>query len=130
MSRPSYLVSPEAEEQKAVMAWVEVNKGRYPELEFLFHVPNGEKREPWVGKKLKEMGVKKGVPDFMMLVPKNGFHGFLLEMKRVDGGEKDLSEEQKRFLTFENRQGYATCIGRGHEDAIRKIEAYLQGRLK
>lgn len=130
MAKPAYLVSDEDEEQKAVINWCQYNLGRWPELEYIFHVPNGEKREPWVGRKLELMGVKRGVPDLMLLVPRGGFHGLLLEMKRIDKNMSDLSKDQRRFLAFENVQGFATCVGFGSEDAIKKITAYMEGRLK
>ena len=34
----------ESEEQKTVMQWAEWNTGRYPQLKWLYHIPNGGKR--------------------------------------------------------------------------------------
>jgi hypothetical protein len=48
-----------------------------------WHTPNGEKRDPVVGAKLKMMGTKPGVPDFTFILP-TGRAAFL-ELKSATG---------------------------------------------
>jgi hypothetical protein len=58
-----------------------------------FHCPSGELRQIQTAKKLKRMGVKKGVADFLLVEPVRGrLHA--LELKRL--GEKP-TDEQERF---------------------------------
>ena len=53
----------EADEQKAVIQWCILMEKRWPELEYLYHVPNGGSRNRIEAANLKEEGVKAGVPD-------------------------------------------------------------------
>jgi hypothetical protein len=55
-----------------------------------FHVPNGEVRDKRLAAKLKAMGAKLGIPDFVLLSPYNSVR--FLELKR--NGES-LSEAQE-----------------------------------
>ena len=82
----------EHEEQVALMRLVEMHKGRWPELGMLFAVPNGGDRNMLVAKKLKAEGVKKGVPDLCLPLPRGGYHGLYIEMKRQKNGR--ISPEQ------------------------------------
>lgn len=52
----------EADEQKAVIQWCILMEKRWPELEYLYHVPNGGSRNRIEAANLKEEGVKAGVP--------------------------------------------------------------------
>ena len=69
--------------QIALMAWANDSETRkiYPELEWLFHIPNGGSRHKIEAGKLKAMGVKPGVPDLALLVPKGPYNGLFIELK-------------------------------------------------
>lgn len=56
----------EAEEQIAIMNWAEYNMGKYPELKYLYHTPNGGSRNSAEARNLKKQGVKAGVPDLCL----------------------------------------------------------------
>ena len=45
----------------------------YPDLELLYHVPNGGSRNKAEASKLKRMGVRAGVPDLVLPVPRAGY---------------------------------------------------------
>ena len=62
------LTGSEHEEQVALFEWAEWNKRQYPELELMFAIPNGGQRHVVVAKKLKDEGVKAGVPDIFLPV--------------------------------------------------------------
>ena len=66
-----YALRSEDTEQIAVITWAQWNMQRYPELELLHHVPNGGSRNKAEAVKLKQMGVKAGVPDLHLPVPKD-----------------------------------------------------------
>ena len=70
-----------------------------------FHPPNGEWRDKRTAAKLKAMGVKPGVPDFVLIAPDNTVR--FLELKRH--GEH-LSEVQQDFQTI--------CIAHSHPYAV------------
>ena len=115
---------PEADEQASVFQWAAVKSAAWPELKHMFHVPNGEQRDARTGARLKRMGVKRGVSDILLLVPRGEWHGLCVELKRRTGGR--LSREQEEFLQFESAQGYRCAVAYGWEDAARIIEEYLK----
>ena len=56
----------EAEEQKALFEWAGYMGGKHPELRFMYHVPNGGRRNAREAAMLKAEGVKAGVPDIVL----------------------------------------------------------------
>ena len=53
--------SNEAKEQANLMRWAALSCSRFPELDMLFHIPNGGARDKREGASLKRQGVKAGV---------------------------------------------------------------------
>lgn len=117
-------ISPlEAQEQKALFAWAELSMGKYPELRWLFHITNEGKRTKSHGADLVRQGLKKGVPDICLPVPKGNYHGLYIEMKRV--GEK-TTEQQDEWLQGLTKNGYCCYVAdKGWEDASKAITWYL-----
>lgn len=120
-------VPTEDEEQIMVMKWAELQMGRWPDLQWLFHIPNGGKRRKTEAARFKAMGVKAGVPDLFLPVPIGRYHGLFVEMKRREGGK--LSEDQKDWIEGLSENGY--CVHRcdGWQEAVRVLEDYLRGRM-
>jgi hypothetical protein len=113
--------------QAAVFAWAAENEARWPELGMLFAIPNGSARHPAVGAKLKAEGVKRGVPDICLPVPRrtgvDGFYaGAFLELKTQRGR---LSPEQLAWLDRLHKQGYFCAVCYGVEQATETLEWYL-----
>lgn len=69
------------------------------------------------------MGVKSGVPDIFLPVPRGGFHGLWIEMKRVRSGR--VTPAQKDWVERLNGQGYAAHICYGWEQASKLILDYI-----
>ena len=115
----------EHEEQVALMRLVEMHKGRWPELGMLFAVPNGGNRNIVTAKKLKAEGVKRGVPDLCLPVPRNGYHGLFVEMKKQKGGT--VSKEQADWIGNLQDQGYKACVCKGAAAAWEVIQEYMRG---
>lgn len=113
----------EADEQAALFGWAELMEVRYPELRWMHHIPNGGSRNPIEAANLKKQGVKSGVSDIFLPVPRANYHGFYVEMKSANGV---LSDNQKEFLTAMKKQHYATCVCYSWEAAKAKIEKYLE----
>lgn len=114
----------EDEAQAAVFQWAELAIGAYPCLKLLYHIPNEGKRSVSYGARLKRLGMKKGVSDICLPVPRGGYHGLYVELK-VKGGKP--TPEQKEFLRSVNIEGFLGVVCFGSRDAIRLIERYVKG---
>lgn len=118
----------EHEEQKMLMKWWALaHKGYKCPEELLFAIPNGGQRNAIVGAKLKEEGVRAGVPDLFLAFPVRPYAGLFIEMKRHEGGR--VSPSQKVFIQALQSAGYYVAVCRGFEHAIRTIIQYLRGEL-
>ena len=115
----------EAEEQRALFSWAALQAGRYPELRFMYHVPNGGKRNAREAALLKAEGVKSGVPDIVLPAPRKPFHGLYIELKRQKSGT--VSEDQKKYLEYLSLAGYRAVVCRGWMQARDEIMSYLKG---
>ena len=71
---------------------------------------------------LKRQGVKAGVPDLCLPVPKNGYHGLYIEMKY---GRNKTTQKQEEWLKALQEQGYYVAVCYGAEEAERLIASYL-----
>lgn len=80
-------------------------------------MPNGGRRDVKEASKFKLMGVKPGVPDFILISP----HGSVrfLEIKRV--GET-LSEAQEDFRMHCTRHGIAHAIAHNIDQALAALD--------
>ncbi len=121
----SGLVPREAEEQSALFSWAQLMYNKYPELELMYHIPNGGKRSKVEAARLKAQGVKAGVPDICLPVARGGYHGLYIELKRVQGGR--ASAGQKEWIPKLQRQGYLAVICRGWSAAANVIIEYMKG---
>lgn len=115
----------EHEEQVALMRLVEMHKGRWPELGMLYAVPNGGNRNIVTARRLKAEGVKPGVPDLCLPVPRGGYHGLYIELKRQKRGK--IQPEQVAWLQALNEQGYRAEICLGAAEAWEVIADYMRG---
>lgn len=89
----------------------------------MFHVPNEGKRSRYSGGKMKAEGLKRGVADVCLPVPRGHYHGLFFEMKY---GENKLTKEQTDFLRGVKAQGYATWVCYSAQEAIELITHYYE----
>ena len=114
----------EAREQSALITWANqcAALGIYPELQWLHAIPNGVKRNKIEAAHLKAQGVKSGVPDLFLPVPKGDYHGLYIEMK-VD--QNKPTENQIKWLSALSSFGYAVQVCYSAKKARAIIEWYL-----
>ena len=117
-------VATESVEQQCLFRWAAISAAAHPELRLMFHIPNGGSRSRAEAGRFKAEGVKAGVPDICLPVPRGGYHGLFIELKRTQGGV--VSPEQGEWMAELARQGYRVCLCRGWEKAMRAIERYLK----
>lgn len=117
-----YAKRSEDTEQINVVSWAGWNMSHYPELKWLFHVPNGGSRNKQEAVKFKQMGVKAGVSDLCLPYPKGSYCGLFVEMKFGNNRQQDT---QKEFLADMAAAGHfvATCYSA--EEAIEVTKKYL-----
>lgn len=120
------LIPTEEDEQMTVIDWAEKRTSVYPALKLLHHIPNGGKRSKSEAARFKAMGVKAGVPDLFLPVPRGGYHGLWIEMKRTQDGK--VSENQKWWLRALNSLGYSAQVAYGAGQAIKLLTEYLELR--
>ena len=124
MQKNKMPVPTEAQEQMTLFSWAAMQSGKYPELNLLYHVPNGGSRHKAEAGRLRAEGVKAGVPDLCLPVARGQYHGLYIELKRQRGGR--ISEEQVRWINGLLKQGYAAAICKGWQEAASVIIDYLR----
>ena len=113
----------EHQEQVTLLEWFDL---QYPALrKRMAAVPNAGKMNATIGKRMNREGRRKGYPDLQLLVPHNGYHGLIIEMKRQDGGE--VSPEQMDWLEWLAQMGYKVAVCAGFDAAKQVVSDYLRG---
>lgn len=116
---------PEQDAGKALVKWMDalvLPNGLKPGL-FFCHIPNGGFRDPIEAAIFYGQGVRKGWPDYLLLLPRGPFHGLVLELKAEQGNKPD--PEQLEILGRLEAAGYAARVAWGFEEARHAIESYL-----
>ena len=116
-------LSSEDKEQILLFQWAEIASNIHPELKLMFHVPNEGKRGVITGSRLKQMGLKKGVPDIILPTAHGGYIGLAIEMKY---GRGTLSQEQREWLEALRGAGYKTEVCYSFDAARALIEKYIK----
>lgn len=109
-------------EQMQVINWANWNLNKWPELKWLFHIPNGGKRNEAEAARFKMAGVKAGVSDLELPVARGKYHGLFIEMKY---GKNKATDAQEEFIAFVRQQGYFAVVCNGADEAINALEMYL-----
>lgn len=115
----------EAQEQSNLIQWAQLQEGKYPELRWLYHIPNGGSRHPAEAANLKRQGVKAGVPDLFLPCANGKYHGLYIEMKSTSKSAK-LSKVQKEWRDGLIENGYRYHCCKGFEAAKEAIINYLE----
>lgn len=116
-------VPTESQEQQCLFRWAAYQSAFLPELDMLYHVPNGGSRRKSEAGRFRAEGVKAGVPDLCLPVARGGYHGMYIELKRQKGGR--TSPEQERWMKALKEQGYFVVLCEGWEAAAKLIMFYL-----
>lgn len=116
-------VQHEATEQMALFRWAAFARGKYPELDLLYHIPNGGSRNKIEAANLKRQGVKSGVPDLCLPVARGGWHGLYIELKY---GKNKPTANQRAWMHALMLQGYAVAVCYGWQEAVEALTKYLE----
>lgn len=114
----------EHQEQVALCGWWKLYAhGRGVPESLLFAIPNGGRRDAVTGARLKAEGVRAGIPDLFLAVPRGVWAGLFIEMKRRRGGR--ASPEQQAMHACLAASGYRVSVCRGWDEARAALEAYM-----
>lgn len=112
----------EHEHQTTVFQMARLYQRDIPELGLLFAIPNGGHRQIGTARKMKAEGVQAGVPDMLLPVARQGFHGLFIEMKVKPNKP---SSEQRAWIEALQAQGYLCEVCYSWIEAVRVIWGYL-----
>lgn len=96
-------------------------------VSLLFAIPNGGLRALHEARIMSGEGVRPGVSDLFLSVPRGGFHGLYIEMKSSTG---NMTPEQKVFKDFIVAQGYCFRLVRSLIEFRAHITAYMNNQIK
>jgi hypothetical protein len=130
----------EHDHQTKVFRWAEqmVQLNQFPELAFMFAVPNGAKlpyvqsrRGQWSPQamKLRREGMRSGVPDIVLPVARGGYHHLYIEMKRKTATDSKVGPNQHIWIAALMNQGSYAVVCKGADQAIEVITSYLTGKI-
>ena len=109
--------------QIALFMWAATARELYPELRWMFHIPNGGTRLKREAARFKAAGVKPGVPDLCLPIVRKPYNGLWVELKMI--GNR-ISKEQNDWLIRLNSEGYYARVCYGFEDTKKTIIDYLE----
>lgn len=114
----------ETEEQAALIAWADKTVINGICIgDYLIHIPNEGKRGPKAARDAKRLGLRKGVPDLFLALPRGGYAGLWIEMKSAQG---KASVEQNQWITKLYDVGYRVEMCFCYDSAKGVIAAYLK----
>lgn len=113
-------------EQTALFMWAALVGMQFPLIRLMFAIPNGGERNKAVAANLKAEGVKPGVPDVMLPVPRRQYAGLFIEMKRKKGSTSRVDPNQKEWHAALELQHYCVRVCWGWEEARALLCWYLE----
>ena len=119
--------------QAALIQWAALAERTWPELRLLYAIPNGGQRSKATAGKLKAEGVRAGIPDLCLPVPRGGFGACYIELKApatADAQPGKLTKTQRDMLLALKEAGNSAHCCVGWEDARDVLQAYLAGQRK
>lgn len=107
--------------QQACVRWFSL---QYRDIrELLFAVPNGGYRNAREAARFKMEGVRAGVSDLILLLPRGGYGALCIELK-TDTGK--LTALQKEWLKKAETAGNRCVVCRSLEEFIEEVKNYLE----
>lgn len=124
--------TPEADMQVALFDIIRLNETKWPLLQRVIHIPNGELRDKATAGKLKALGVRPGVWDISVEVPKwedfssetynSSYPGLKIELKAPG---KKLTPAQIDWGAYYKSRGFDTAVCFSWPKAFNRIVTYL-----
>jgi hypothetical protein len=113
----------EHDQQAALFRWRDISLRTYPELKWMYAIPNSARRSPRQGAWMKAEGMRAGIWDIHLPYPVQKNHGLWIEMKSPGKG---LTKEQEKFMN-DNINIFCFYIGFDWINSKNAIIKYLAG---
>lgn len=114
--------SPEEDLHRLVFEWILAMQATHPILKYMIHVPNGGARSKGEAGKLKAMGVRKGVADFICPFQSGPWPGFACELKAPKGL---CTPDQEDFLDKAKNDGWITGVCYSLDQFVDMVNLFL-----
>jgi len=106
-------------EQNICIAFMQRLQQYHPEIfDLIYHIKNESSTAHVSG-----IGIKKGIPDYFLAMPKGGYHGLYLEMKKPKG---TLTKDQVKVIPKLREQGYKVEICYSWLEAVNACVVYCE----
>ena len=106
--------------QIACVRWFSL---QYPRLSnYLHHSPNGGFRNLREAGRFKQMGVRAGFPDLILLYPSGKYHYLCIELKSEKGKQ---TESQKKWHKMIQETGNKYVVCRNLDQFMTEINNYM-----
>lgn len=112
----------EHQHQAALFQWAKLQENTYPDLRWLYAIPNGGHRHKAVAAQMKASGTKSGVSDLHLPLARGGYIGLWIEMKH---GKNKPSMAQAEWIAAMRISGHRVLVCYDWEAARDQILAYL-----
>ena len=114
----------ESVEQQFFFEWAALEAWKHPELRLLYHIPNEGKRSARQGARMRAEGLRAGVPDICLPVPRGGYSALYIELK---AGRNKPTPDQLAWLDALDKAGNKTAVCWGWQSASKAVVEYLEG---
>lgn len=112
----------ESKHGQALFRWSQLCLEAHPELDLLYHVPNGGRRGKAEAAIMKAEGVRAGMPDYHLPVARGEFVGLWIELKAPGGRVSPAQRERMEAL---RKAGHRCEVAVGWEAARNLLIEYL-----
>jgi hypothetical protein len=111
----------EFKEAEMFMVWCQL----HPLVrDLIFHIPNEDSNIN--SRRVKKIiGQRNGVSDYFLPLPRNGYHGLWIELKRAKPAPSSVSADQQRWIDQMNALGYKAFVCHGCSEAIQRVVDYI-----
>lgn len=112
----------ESDIQQQCLQWFALQYREIWGTGLLFHIPNEGIRLGRMGSRMKREGVRRGVADLCLAIPRHGYGALYIEMKRPGGRQ---SPEQRAWQKNAEKYGNKYVICHSLEEFMFTIKRYL-----
>lgn len=116
----------EHDHQVMLFRWAQTMAAVEPRLALMYAIPNAGKRTAFTAARMKEEGLKPGVPDLCLPLPRYGCGALYIEMKSRETNGR-VSKDQRWWLDELRAAGNQSQVCYSWLEARQAVRDYLSG---